>query len=571
MKPAHVPMVLVLFLLIVSVAHALTVVSNASDWRVAYILGIYAHKAGYGFIALDTPENAKDVFVYLIPRADEVVIYESRSKPVVPNYEGILRAQGFTRVRTVYVDDVYSLMFDIPRDWHIEGKGYVLVPDSAGEWVLSAGALAYAGDFYVYFLNNRTIDRIISTVPKDTKLYVIGYMGKRLRQAFPNAVYIATGSKVKDSIKIAEEYRKIKPFSQVYIMSGLFLYLPGNPGDLPSWTGFGMGPVLISRPDPEPIPEEIKKYISQDHIKAIEFVGSEFIRQWSSLREEVGGDKRVLVRIRVKYQNVPTRPFTNEYPMPALFLPSANVLIDVENVAALPQGVVFLRLRNRGSAAGYALPTYIEVNCGEDTFGLMPKEPVFVDAGDSTLVEYNLGVTIPQGTCTLYVEGRYGTDVDRMFEEFNKTFTFIPESVEDRSQIDITGVKYSPRLARFIIYVRNTGRVRTYVTVYLKGVLIDGVERDIKSSQVAVPPGASTKLYAKAYLTDADIMDNPTVHVVARFGEQPNLPVRVLSKDLPLEKETLTDIVVEFIEENAVLVGVIVLILVIILVLLVRK
>ena len=551
-----------------SSAFATTVIVDAKDWRVAYIVGFYAPRKGYAFLAIDSRATGEEVIPYQIPKDEEIIVFESR-EPIIPNYEGVLRAKGFTNVRTVPVSSAYDLMFSLPRDWGIETRGYVLVSDSAGEWVLAAGPLAYEKNYMILFLNNRTIDRILSEVPPDAPIYVIGYQGRRIRAAFPNATYISTGSKAKDSIVIAEEFNKDVRFSQVFVLSGMFLYLPAVPGDLAVWTGAGgKYPVIISYVDG--MPDYVKDFLSSPQIKAIVFIGAELDPQWTALREEFKGQKRVVELYAVGYVNVPTREPGTPYPQPAFILPTADVKIVPESVDALAQGVVYVRLRNQGGAAGYAHITYIRLRCGEDTMEIRPQGAVFVDAGDSVLVDYNVGQVLPQTNCDVYVEGFYGPDADRSVGDFNATFTIYPQTINDRSSVDVTRVVYSPRLERFIVYVKNTGSVRTYVTAYLKGVLIDGVSTDLKTRQVAIAPGADAKLYAKAFLTDADILDNPTVHVVLRFGEQPNLPVKVLTKDLPLEKETLTDIVVEFIQENAVLVAAVVLILVV-LILLIRR
>jgi len=559
-----------LVVLLFGYAHATIVIANAKDWRFAYILGYYAPMKNYGFLAIDSRANGEEVIPYLIHnKSEQIIVYES-DNPVIPNYEGLLRAKGFTNVRTVRVHDPYTFMFDLPRDWGIHPKGYVLVSDSAGEWVLSAGPLAYEKGDEILFINNRTIDRIISAVPKTASIYVIGYQGRRLHKAFPNAVFISTGSKAKDSIEIAKEFNKDVQFSQVYVLSGMFLYLPALPDDPPVWTGAkGKYPVIITYTSG--MPDYVEKFLSSPQIKAIVFIGPELDKQWSELREKFKGTKRVTELFAVGYRNVPTREPGKPYPQPAFLLPTAEVKITPESVDALAVGKIFIRLRNVGKAAGYARITYIRIKCGDETMEIMPKNAIFVDAGDSVLAEYNVGKVLPQTNCSVYLEGLYGPDADRSTGDFNATFSVYPQSFNDPSKVDVLLVKYSPRLERFIIYVKNTGPVRTYVTAYLKDVLIDGVPHTIKSRQVALAPGETERIYAKAYLTDADFLDNPEVTVVLRYGEQPNLPVKILVKKLKLEKETFTDIVIEFIQENPILVGAVVLFIIFILFVLLRR
>ena len=560
-----------LFVLFAGTSLAATVVlANDSDWRSAYVIGYYAAKKGYGFMAVDSEASGREVLPYVLNKDDEIIVY-SGPDPVIKNYEGFLRAQGFENVRTVSFGSPYDLMFDLPREWGLELRSAVLVSDSGGEWVLAAGPLAYASDSYVLLLNNRTKDRIVSFVRSKglEPVYVIGYAGRSLKEELPGATFIATGNRAQDSVEVAKIMREFVPYSQVYVLSGMFLYLPSRPDTAPVWTGAGgKQPVLISYVNE--LPRATLDFLKSDFIKAVVFVGPELDERWSEARAELP-DKKVLSLFAVGYVRVPTRAPGKPYPLPALFLPAADVSIVPESASVVPDGRAFLRLRNLGSSAGYAMPTLLSIKCGGGfTAEITPQEAVFVDAGDSAVVEYSFGQVIPAGDCTLYVEGVYGADKDRMELDFNAALPVTVKNIDDNSSVEVARIVYSPRLERFVIYVRNTGDVPAYVTVYLKGVLVDGVPTDLKTRQVPVRPGKTEKLYAKAYLTEADILDNPEVKYTARFGKDPGLPVHITSGTLPLEKETLQDVVLEFVLENPLL-SAAALVLILVLLILLRK
>ena len=175
---------------------ATVVLVNDSDWRSAYVVGYYAAKKGYGFMAVDSEASAREVIPYLLNKEDEVIIYAGPN-PVVKNYEGFLRGQGFKNVRTVRFRSAYDLMFELPEKWGLELRSAVLVSDSGGEWVLAAGPLAYASDAYLLLLNNRTKERILSLVraKNPNPVYVIGYAGRSLKEELPEARFIATGNR----------------------------------------------------------------------------------------------------------------------------------------------------------------------------------------------------------------------------------------------------------------------------------------------------------------------------------------------------------------------------------------
>ena len=549
---------------------ATVVLANDSDWRFAYILGYYAPKKDFGFMALDSEASARDVIPYVLKKDDEIIIY-SGPNPVIKNYEGFLRGNGFENVRTLSFESAYDLMFDVPESWGLNLRSAVLVSDSGGEWVLSAGPLAYASDSYLLLLNNRTKERIVSFVKNRNPepVYVIGYAGKSLKEELPNATFIATGNRAQDSVEIAKIMRSTVPYSQVQVLSGMFLYLPSRPDDVPVWTGAkGRQPVLISYLNE--LPEVIFNFLKGDDIKAVVFVCPELDARWSDARTKLS-DKTVLSLFAVGYVQVPTRAPGKPYPLPALFLPAADVSILPESASILPDGRVFLKIRNLGSSAGYAMPTLLTLNCSEGfTAELTPQKTTFVDARDSAILEYNFGQVIPVGTCSLYVEGTYGADKDRMELEFNASLPVAVQNVNDSSSIEVTRIVYSPRLERFVVYVKNVGDVPTHATVHLSAVLIDGVPTDLKTRQVLIRPGSTEKLYAKAYLTDADILDNPEIKYTARYGQDPRLPVNITSGSLPLEKEALQDVVLEFIQENSFL-FLAALVLIIVILILLRK
>ncbi len=555
---------------VLSTASALTVLVNDSDWRSAYITGYYAAKKGYGFMAIDSEATAREVIPYLLKKDDEILILQG-PKPVVKNYEGYLKGRGFTKVRTETFKSAYDLMFDLPQKWGLNLKGAVLVSDAGGEWVLAAGPLAYASNSYLLLLNNRTRDDVISFVKSHNLLpvYVIGYAGKSIERDLPNAKIIATGNRAEDAVKVAEEMRKFVPYSQVLVMSGMFLYLPSRPDDTPIWTGAkGKNPIVISYV--KELPDATKTFLQNDYIKAVVFIGPELDARWSEARNLLKG-KRVLSLFAVGYVHVPTRTPGKPYPLPVMFLPAADVSVTAESAKVLPDGRIFLKLRNIGSSAGYVMPTLIDLKCqGGFSAEITPQKAFFIDAKDAVIAEYNFGQTVPVGTCTLYVEGVYGADKDRMELEFNATMPVAVQGINDPSKVQVTRVVYSPRLERFIVYVKNVSNVPAYVTVYLNGVLIDGVPHDLKTRQSLVRAGQTAKLYAKAFLTDADILDNPEVKYTARYGRDAGLPIHIESGSLPLEKETLQDVVLEWISENYLLVSA-ALVLIIVLLIVLRK
>ena len=575
-------LVLVVTSVLANVLGATVIVSNDRDWRSAYILGYYAWKAGYHFAGIDSEATAKNLLPYQIPKKDTVVVYQGPD-PVVKNYEAYLRAQGFTDVRTVSFRSPYDLMFDLPRELKLSFGGAVLVSDAGGIWALSAGPLAYSTNSYILFINNKTRDRVISFVKSHnlSPVFVIGYPGKSVK-SIPSATVIATGNRAEDAVRVAELFKKYVQYKTVALMTGMFLYLPGDPTAPPWWIG-GEGNFPILAADPKGVPEPTLDFIENNFIPSakaagirpwIMTVGPDADAAWAYLKQELANrypGVLVVSQLGIKVKGLPGSPTAKVFPLPALFLPAADVSISIESASVVPDGRVFLKLRNIGSSAGYAMPTDISIKCsGGFSAEITPQKAFFVDAKDATIAEYDLNETVPVGACTVYVEGVYGADRDRMDFEFNANIPVQVRGINDPSKIEVQRIVYSPRLEHIIVYVKNTGSVPTWATVYLKNLLVDGVPTTVKTRQGLIRAGQTAKLYAKVFLTDADLLDNSEVHYTARFGKDAGLPVHIISGTLPLEKETLQDVVLEWVSENYLLVSA-ALVLIIVLLIVLRK
>ena len=559
-------------LLVVSKAYSLVVVSNDLDWRSAYIIGYYAAMKGYGFIALDSKDSAMNVYPYILPKDEEIVVYES-DHPIVRNYAAYLQAHGFSNVKTVKFSSAYRLMYTLPSDWGLKLNSAVLVSDAGGEWVLAAGPLAYAKRAYLLLVNDNTAADDVSFVKSKgidpRNVVVVGYPGRSVKQGLPGATIVATGNRAGDAVKIAELLQRIHGYGQAYVMSGMFLYLPSKPSDPPLWTGAkGEYPILVAYP--KKLPDVTLNFLKDNsNIRTIIFIGPELDKVWAQAREKLQG-RRVLSLFAVGYVNVPTRQPGQAYPLPALFLPSGSVAIDVESARALPTGKIYITFRNKGQSAGYVMPTVIDVNCPGVSAVITNSKVFYVDALSSTTVEFDANKPLPAGTCTLSVSGVYGADKDNLNLDFNRTITVAVKGVNDRSSVVLQRLVYSPSSKAIIAYLKNNGPVPAYVTVYLPDVIVDGIPTSLQSRTVRISPGSERATFIRVTLSDADLLDNETVKYVLRFGERSDLPVHVKEGAIRLEKETLQDRIIQFAKENPLLVGAAV-VLIILLLILFRK
>ncbi len=554
---------ILLALLLLPITNALVVVINTYDWQAAYLVGFYATKAGVQVIGLPSEEYALKYVPNLIPSNEEVVVYEG-PHPVVPNYAAVLRSRGIQNVRTRGIGNVYDLMFELPKEFNVETNGVMLVPDSSAFWALAAGPLAFKENLQVIFVNSRTIDRILSTVTNVK--YVVGYPGKRIKEAYPSAKFIATGDRYKDEVLLAKELNKLVKYTTVNVVSGFVMYLPMKLESSVWWTGMGGTRAVVVAPPTLPWPEELVDFLKNPQIKHIE-ASYEFLSIKDDLKKEFqiyGKDVKVLYLVTyVGMEN--GKLVAVQMPPQGIVLPDAQIRLSVEAISALPSGQLFLTIRNIGDSLGYFKITYLEINCPGFERELKPDVLGFVDGRDATVVEINIGEAIPVAQCSAVIKGIYGPDTDRMFGELSSELKFSPKEIKDRSKVHVEKVLYSPRLERIVVYLKNDSPVGAYAFVIVKGLLVDGIPSDYISNQVYVPPNGSAKAYVRVFLTDADVLDNSEVRLILRYGENKTIPVHVSEQRLPLEKETLTDVVIEFVTENSLLVAAVVVIIILLL------
>ncbi len=570
MTVKRVALLLPVFLLVgfVLPAFGTVYVSNDHDWRTAYLLGYYASKTDNYFFPLVNPNDAVSYVSILSNFArthpnEEIVIYEG-SDPVIKNFESLLRTKGI-KVRTVRFTDSLDLMFDLPNQVGYTPKGILLVPDGVGAWLLASAPYAARNDLAIYLINNRVMDRLVAL--KSNNVVIVGYNGKRLKEAFPNATIFATGNKYKDSVEIAKTFGDV---SQVYVMSGLFLYLPAAPTKSPVYANGGY-PILISGFDD--FPESVKDYIlNSPSIKVVAFVGPDLINLWSNVKAKYADSgKKFIILMSVKYPNVEGKNPSADYTPPYIILPSGEIALSVDSVRILPDKV-FLTVRNRGTGTGYFIITDLSLDCEGVTTSTSLTDPVFIGGSETVSISLDLNDTIPSGRqCKVKVTGFYGPDKDRLELPFEKNLLVLSENVpNDPTKIEFLEAKYWPNLERVVVLLRNDSGSMAYAQV-AADLVVDGIRRTYRSNIVRVPPGKTAKAYIKVFLTDADILDNQDAQIEVFYGKDADLLHKLLKVRTPVEKATFTDMVVAFVQENALLVGGIVVLLIIILLILRRR
>ena len=102
-------------------------------------------------------------------------------------------------------------------------------------------------------------------------------------------------------------------------------------------------------------------------------------------------------------------------------------------------------------------------------------------------------------------------------------------SLNDKSNVTFISAAYNKNLRRFVIRVKNTGPVDAYVDAVIEDIVIDEVKQNLNHEGVVkVSVGKTKELYIKAKLTEADILDNPTLKIKIFYGQNKDALIKVI-------------------------------------------
>jgi len=153
-------------------------VVNSKDWRDLYLGTIYASLTDTEFVFFtnlaDTQLKTKMMGV-----EDDIVVFESKTTPVVKNYPSLLKVNGYTSYDSLFYDSFHELQELFVDSEQKNIAGYVVFESSFGINPVAMAPLLVQENYFPLFLDSQSL-RFIQSTTKGKPTSLVGRIPVRL-------------------------------------------------------------------------------------------------------------------------------------------------------------------------------------------------------------------------------------------------------------------------------------------------------------------------------------------------------------------------------------------------------
>ncbi|MCW8965654.1 MAG: hypothetical protein OQK82_03070 [Candidatus Pacearchaeota archaeon] len=501
---------------------------NSENWKDVYSGIHYANLKGYDNDFLTSTGHATTI-LNGIDRKKNIEIISSQDTPHVISYTGIIENSGYNNVNEIKVDEsTTELIQNLPNI-----KNFIVVDDSYGYNAIATTPYAIATNSWVFLANKINIQKIDDILQDRNinNLLIYGYVDSEIIDTLEkyNPKIINNQDKFEDNIEITKNFLDLKSTTQVLLTNGDFIEKELMMGNYP---------VLFT--GKENVPDQIKEYLQNSEIEIGVLIGNELIGAATNIRRSTGISVMAKFARGARTQTggaVAAVEGLDLFPIPSPSM-SLDIYSAEYNTATSELEIIY----KSDSNVPIYLKGTITVNANGETIKVGDAEPVFASPGNYKTVTYSLDLqttdTIEVDIYTIYGETK--TSLDRVLE---KTLTAEIVTVIDSCQIEIKQVKYNKQDNSFKVEIENTGDVNCWVNTELQNVKLSNAKETIGSeTPIKINSGKKGTLKISKELTDSDIENNPSVEVIAYYGENQIGLVNILKGNFTLKIESLTPI-----------------------------
>ncbi len=549
MKTKSIVLIGVLITLLVSMSLATQVVINSQRWQDVYA-GIYwAQLNGMNAFFLNSP-NPQGLF-NILPKDKNVILIESKDEPMVPNLRTLLENSGYNVDYKSITDGSVDLM---PK----QINKFVVVEDDFPYAAVVAAPLAKVNNAWVLLVNNNNANKVTSILSNAKYVIGVGYFKRDIYSRIKPYISkeITGNGKFDLSVKVAEEFLKIKPTTQAVVTDGSYLE---------NELLLGANPVLLVGKNL--LPDVVMDFMKTNNIKTVVIMGS----QLTYVGERIRTLSNKSISVFIKFGEATPGVSQTIYALTMFPLVSKEPTIKVVKVSYDPsQKRLYVIFKNEGSVGIFELTSLRLVANGEDIASLGDKVPVFIGAGETTAITFN--VTVPaeylDKNLTVQLYTSYGDSADNLDKYITAAGKFGPplampvniEKIQDNSRVELEGITYYTGYRRFGIKLKNTGDVNAWVSVKLIDVVVNGIQTSLSSERIRmIKPGEEKTIYIPAQLDELDIQDNDMVHVIVTYGQRKDLLINTVDKEVELEIDRSMPV-----EQILLIVGVVILLVIVV-------
>jgi hypothetical protein len=411
-------------------------------------------------------------------------------------------------------------------------KDFIIIDDAYGYNSIAVAPYAVLTTTYVLFANSNNIGDVMDLLgSRDVNSVIIyGHVDREVLEELDEynpEIINKDGDRFANNVEIVKKYRDINPKQQVVLTNGEFIE-----AEIMS----GLEPVLfIGR---ENVPAKINEYIQSTDIEVGVLIGNELVGTATIVRRQVG------ISTFVKFAQGSRSAAGAIAQVEGLdMFPVPKVSINLEILSVKYNkltGMVEITFKNNADVAAYFKGTYT-LKVGDEEFVFGDEDAMFIDKNDVKTMVYKVDGVAPEGEMTLDAYVIYGESKNAMEFVIDETFSVSTIEVGDEAQIEITKVQYDKTGDRFLIHIENIGEVTAYVNTELVDIMVMGETLTVGSEDtIRLERRKTGYSIVRVELSDADLEDNPTVHVRAHYGEREDALIKILEGDFEISIKTFS-------------------------------
>lgn len=448
----------VLLLLVIPLTSATVVVGNSKEWHDLYLGTMYAGLNDHSFLFFDSLGDA-DIQTRTIPKDEPIIVLESTSRPVVPNYQNILNVGGYSSVEVMTYDGYTELQRMLFGDAKYPGW-IILHPEFGAEAMAAASYMIKAG-YAPAFLNAENVPEVEELAQGERLLVghfpirtIMGLEGDRIT-GFP--MQNAQALTVRAQEEYPEEWALLSrtdSFDPGSLVSGRPLYLYN--GEL----------------------ADLVQPIQESEISRFEVIGPDLADLAKSVEAQVGRDLHLLLKYGQTITNVPGLEGKilgiRQVPVPA---PQVGIVFE-EAVYYESLKTLALTYTNIGT-----LPALFVTSVEYGDVVISDEKLHTIGAGETLTIPYRMNIT--EMTPTATVNTRYGLErpLTRTVAQAGSAVLRANVTRIDRADttdVEVGKVAYDGERGRLLVTLRSNGPALVDIELFVdEETTLSGEAREI--------------------------------------------------------------------------------------------
>jgi len=495
---------------------------NSANWEDVYSGMMYSRLEGIpASFLVSTRDSTIILFSYNPTDTKNILALSSTKNPYVVGYKNIIESRGFNTNEDKLDNFNFQLAQQL-KDVH----NFIIISSAYGYDAISVAPYASITHAYVLFADRTNIAKIDNYLQQQgvKNLTIYGNVDRQVTKALQkyNPTIIDKGDRYDNNLAIVQKYLNIKPTKQVILNNGEFIENQLISGDDPV--------VFIGTLN---VPSQVQTFIENHNIQVGILIGNELIGTATTIRRQLG------INVFVKFAQsarVPGGTISQVEDLQRFPLPTYTLRLEITGVTynelsktlevtyhnPIPQSVyVKSTITVRGNNGT------VETVRGDDS-------PLYIEGGTyRTVPYYDVNNLDPNSTAEVYA--LFGESQDSLELSLRQTLNIQTVSIKDDSQISLESFYYDKTGKAFYVVVKNNGKVDTYVQLQAPNVIIKGLPVTLGSDTLLLKAGHREKIRIPSgqFSTD-DVADNPTVKILAYYGERRESMINTQEKDFPL-------------------------------------